>query len=367
MTKLWLVALVKAYHKIKQIHRYLQSGLCYSATRNSTRSLKRPQCVSAVTISIHLLVFFYLSYSACYAGNTAEIQKIYQQYDTAASNNLAKRIELFSRIFLGKSYLWDALGEGETGFFDQYPLYRTDAFDCETYVDTVLALALSHDAPTFEQYIINIRYHQGKVSFIHRNHFTCLDWNRNNQRQGILEDITYRIKNRQGQSIAQYAKAYIDKPSWYQHMTIDRIRINHASDVERQQRLKLLAAQGSKLPKKFSTIAYLPLSKLFDGNTQQANTYLLQQIPNAAIIELVRPNWDLQEKIGTHLNVSHLGFAIWHNDTLYFRQASSLAGQASDVPLIDYLRQMLASPTIKGINIQIVHMAKQHHQLAART
>ena len=82
--------------------------------------------------------------------------------------------------------------------------------------------------------------------------------------------------------------------------------------------------------------------------------YFFQQIPNAAIIEIVRPNWDLTKEIGTHLNVSHIGFAIWKNKTLYFRQASSIHHQVIDTPLTSYLYDALKnSETIKGINIQI--------------
>nr|WP_277619301.1 N-acetylmuramoyl-L-alanine amidase-like domain-containing protein [Legionella norrlandica] len=77
-------------------------------------------------------------------------------------------------------------------------------------------------------------------------------------------------------------------------------------------------------------------------------------MPNGAIIEIVRPNWDLRKEIGTALNISHLGFAIWINDKLYFRQASSQYGKVIDVPLIDYLDKARSSPTIKGINIQVV-------------
>ena len=101
-----------------------------------------------------------------------------------------------------------------------------------------------------------------------------------------------------------------------------------------------------------STIPYIPLSVLFD-NAGQANMHLFKQIPNAGIIEIVRPNWDLTKQIGTHLNVSHLGFAIWINNVIFFREASSEHHQIIDVPLIDYLRAAQKSPTIKGINIQI--------------
>lgn len=84
------------------------------------------------------------------------------------------------------------------------------------------------------------------------------------------------------------------------------------------------------------------------------NHYLFAQIPDGAIIEIIRPNWGLTKEMGTHLNVSHLGFAFWKNDQLIFRHASATDGQVVDVPLISYLKAALNSPTIKGINVQVV-------------
>ena len=47
--------------------------------------------------------------------------------------------------FKGKPYVLGSLGEGKAAIFDKNPIYRTDTFDCETYVSTVLALVVSDD------------------------------------------------------------------------------------------------------------------------------------------------------------------------------------------------------------------------------
>ena len=75
------------------------------------------------------------------ADNT--INQLYHSQIIKPKANLAQRIDAISAQFLGKPYLLGALGEGEQGYYDSSPLYRTDAFDCETYVDTVLALIIS--------------------------------------------------------------------------------------------------------------------------------------------------------------------------------------------------------------------------------
>ena len=281
------------------------------------------------------------------------ITALYHSLEHLPKSDMAARLDAISAQFLGKTYLLGALGEGLKARFDQEPRYRTDAFDCDTYVTTVLALALAQNVHGFKQCMRKIRYKDGKVSFITRNHFMSLDWNPNNQRQGFIKDITASIKDRNNKPVAKIASALIDKPSWYQHFSNKNIRLTPADEKERTKRLAELQLRGSKLPQQIAQIPYLPLTNLFDAQGNP-NEFLFKQIPNAAIIEIVRPNWNLREQIGTNLNVSHLGFAFWKKGTLYFRQASSQYGHVVEVPLADYLRKASASPTIKGINVEVV-------------
>lgn len=282
------------------------------------------------------------------------IQQLYHSLSIKPKSDISQRVAAISAQFLEKPYLLGALGEGIQGDFDQAPLYRVDAFDCQTYVDTVLALALANNLTSFKNYIRQVRYKNGLVSFVHRNHFTCLDWNINNQRQGFLTDITANFHDKHGRPVAKTARALVDKPSWYAHFPPSRIRIKNASPTEQAKRLVSLKQKGSSLPRAVSTIAYIPLSTLFNAHGD-ANTFIFNQIPNAAIIEIVRPNWDLEQQIGTRLNVSHLGFAVWVNGVLMFRAATSTNHRVMDCPLIDYLRETQKSPTIRGINVQVIH------------
>lgn len=281
------------------------------------------------------------------------IEQLYHNLDNKPTLSLTERIKVISAAFLDKPYLLGALGEGETGEFDQNPLYRTDAFDCETYVDTVLAMAFSTNLSGFSQCVCKIRYREGQVNYVDRNHFASLDWNRNNQKQGFTKDVTLTIIDENNKPVAEIAKTLIHKPDWYKFKTIDHIRIDNLSEEEKSRRLTKLQKAGSQLEIVHSEIPYLPLNKLFNEDGQ-ANKQLFAQIPDASIIEIVRPNWNLRDKIGTNLNVSHLGFAIWENGTLIFRQASSIENRTIDVPLIDYLRDAMKSPTIKGINVQVI-------------
>ncbi len=284
---------------------------------------------------------------------TVFVQSIYHNQTDNKALSMPERLEKMSALFLGKPYLLGALGEGASGRYDQYPLYRVDAFDCLTFVETVLALSLADNPDSFKQMMNKIRYQDGHVSFLMRNHFTDLDWNKHNQRNGFLKDVTLSIHNQHQQPIAKIASAVINKPAWYQHFSSSRIRLAKPLFDEQTKRLNELKRRGQSLLIQKVSIPYIPLTALFDASGK-VNTAILQQIPNGAIVEIVRPNWDLREAIGTALNVSHLGFAFWRDDILMFRNASTLKGHVVDQPLVDYLRDALQSPTIKGINLQMV-------------
>lgn len=280
------------------------------------------------------------------------INTLYHIQNNKQNSNVTERIVWFSAQFIGKPYLLGALGEGPSARFDQFPLYRVDAFDCETYVDTVLAAALADNLDAFQKELLNIRYKAGNPTYILRNHFTDLDWNLNNQQRGILKDITQNFKNKEGKRIALMAEALINKPNWIATRPLSAVRLEKVDKQEIKKRHAELIMQGRALKATKVRIPYLPLEVLFNEKGD-ANQALFASIPQAAIIEIIRPNWDLHEKIGTNLNVSHLGFAIWKKNQLYFRQASSEMGAVVDVPLIEYLFKARNSPTIKGINVQV--------------
>ncbi len=276
------------------------------------------------------------------------VRKFYHQQQGIMRQPLSSRIVLIAQQFLQKPYELGALGEGPNGYFDQYPLYRLDAFDCETYVDTVLALALGNNLESFKQLMRQIRYHKGRISFTERNHFISLDWNPHNQAQGFISDITQSIY-----AAPSIGKAWINKPAWYHHVAAKRVRLAEASLKETKRRIRLLEEQGAAYKAQYACMPYIPLSALFDQH-DKPNKALFARIPQGAILEIVRPNWNLTEAIGTHLNVSHLGFVMHENNEVYFLQASSTSHQVAKVKLIDYLREAKKSPTIRGINLQIV-------------
>jgi hypothetical protein len=288
-----------------------------------------------------------------FADSASDINYIYANILNNKNTNIANRIAAVSEFFLGKPYQNSPLGEGVNAKFDKNPLYRTDKFDCMTFVSTILAFAVSNNLAEFKINIKKINYYDSKVAFLYRKHFTNADWNATNIAQGYLQDITRNVKDKTGKPIAVLSETIIDKPNWFNKLPATRIKYFQPLAInESKKLLSELHALGKKATVVKSIMHYLPLSKLFttDGKPKQ---YLFAQIPSGAIIEIVRPNWDLTASIGTHLDVSHMGFAIRTKSGLMFREASSREGKVIDIPLTTYLVNYLNSPTVKGVNVQI--------------
>src|SRR5205807_1023124 len=91
----------------------------------------------------------------------------------AANPAGAARAEAVSGFLLGRPYVLSPLGEG--GGLDKDPRFRLDAFDCVTYVETVIALANAKSVEEARALIDDIRY-DGPPDFDHRNHYVEAQW-----------------------------------------------------------------------------------------------------------------------------------------------------------------------------------------------
>ncbi|HLD17233.1 MAG TPA: N-acetylmuramoyl-L-alanine amidase-like domain-containing protein [Coxiellaceae bacterium] len=250
--------------------------------------------------------------------------------------SLLKSPSLFSLVnaFLEKPYILGACGEGEQGEFDQRPLYRFDGFDCVTFVNTVLALLHAHDEPSFIHAMKKINYKQGKVAYENRHHFLCVDWNPANEAQGWIRNIT---------PVTARATALIDKPNWLRHRTLKDLYLPKTSQVEKEKALTQLYALANQFAPVLSVVPYLSLDCIQDTS--------FDGMPDSLLIEIVRPNWNLADKIGTHLNMSHLGFALREKGEWFFYHASTDFKKVVKVLLYDYFNFCRTLPTVGGITV----------------
>ncbi|WCN09801.1 N-acetylmuramoyl-L-alanine amidase-like domain-containing protein [Marinomonas mediterranea] len=281
------------------------------------------------------------------------------------NSHRAKRIEAISETLLGAKYEDGSLGEGAHGVYDTDPLIRFDVFDCTTYVEAVVAGAMSQSKATFEKNLKQLRYKNGQVEFIYRNHFPSLDWIPNNQDK--LTDITHLV----APDDVQLAQATIDKPSWYKNMKANRLKCESEHSLSCKQRLAQLQQEGRHFQPENSTIAYVPLSAIYlkedklkeskskegeskDVNGNSINHRILDRIPSGSVISMVRPNWNIKKWIGTNMNVSHQSIAIRKGDRLYLRHASQTHKHVIDEDFITYFSKYLDNSSLKGFNVLVL-------------
>lgn len=254
----------------------------------------------------------------------------------------SRRLDLISKVFVGSPYGKDGpLGEGPNGRYDQDPLYRFDTFDCTTYIETIMALALSRDVNEFEINLDNIRYIDGDVDYLKRNHFTDLQWIPENVKSGYMSEITHEVVKT---SDIHIAKAIINYGGWLRSHKVNQIVVPLASSEEKESLLEELKALASNYSPTVAKVPYI------DINWILKNPSVLNKIPTASIVNFVRPNWDLTEAAGTHQNISHQGFLFRNGKVLYLRHAST-SGKVENIPFIDYLKRFQNHATMKGIHL----------------
>lgn len=88
----------------------------------------------------------------------SSIRKLYHTLNTMPNTSMADRIDQISAYFKGTKYILGSLGEGPDARYDQFPRYRVDGFDCDTYVNTVLSLALANSLESFQECLKHTRY-----------------------------------------------------------------------------------------------------------------------------------------------------------------------------------------------------------------
>jgi len=106
---------------------------------------------------------------------------------TKGDRSAPSRINFFSHSFLGQSYEPNPL----IGSADTAEVFSAsfDGFDCVTYIETVLALALASNVDDFTEWLRKIRYERGHIKWERRNHYMTL-WIRNNVREGIIRPVS---------------------------------------------------------------------------------------------------------------------------------------------------------------------------------
>jgi hypothetical protein len=195
---------------------------------------------------------------------------------------IADRIEQLSRLFLGTPYGEFPLGEGSG--IEPQPRWRADVVDCQTYVETVLAMANARNLLDAKALLDDIRYRSPPISFATRNHFTEAQWLPSNEAKGYLQEETTRLDPR-----APSATLVLRRDQW--------------SEVKGLERL---ATAG--IPEGEFSIRYLPLAEA---------RKLAAQIAPGSVLLIVRAA-DPERVV----RVSHMALVVRTERGLVVRHAS---------------------------------------------
>ncbi|MEW6251103.1 MAG: N-acetylmuramoyl-L-alanine amidase-like domain-containing protein [Planctomycetota bacterium] len=105
--------------------------------------------------------------------------------------DLPRRVIRLARQNIGQPYEIFLLGEFPYELYDPDPLYCLARSDCLTFCEHTYAMALGRDWWSFLRILQRLRYRDGVIGMLTRNHYTESDWNRNNA--VLLEDLTARL------------------------------------------------------------------------------------------------------------------------------------------------------------------------------
>lgn len=287
-------------------------------------------------MKIYLLV---ISIPLCLSINSIGEQKVFDQLDRQYSTILpiSERLNYWSSYFLDRPYSSiGPLGEGHSGKWDKDPLYRFDTFDCTTFVETTLALAHSSNQQSFETILNKLRYSEGQVDYFHRNHIITYAWLPNALQNNFL-------------SVVSNAKWLFTRKSTsttfkYGNWLYERLRIENAHN------------NSIEFSRPTLELLYPPIdieSDYLDINLILQNWDLFErEFDDFYLFNVVRPNWHIEDSIGTDLLVSHQGWVYRDRSSneIVLIHASSI-GKVSKITLKEYLSSYSQSTSIQGIQL----------------
>ncbi len=107
--------------------------------------------------------------------------------DISNTFDLSTQLVTHARALLGRPYLANSLVGAHDA--DEQFVDRTDAFDCVTFVEFVLAQGLSKARGTpLESELKALRYREGTVSWLCRLHYFS-DWLETNAKRGVIQEV----------------------------------------------------------------------------------------------------------------------------------------------------------------------------------
>ena len=221
------------------------------------------------------------------------IEKITKKHPAQSHNTTGERIIAIANEFIGKDYVAGTLDE-----HNNEPLFIScSKLDCTTFVETVLATALCSNDDAFTQFCKNlelIRYRDGKRGgYTTRLHYISW-WIADPAKQHIAKEITTKHHTATQVLNLNFMSTH---PGSYKHLKENPTATEAIAELERTFNNK--------------EIKYIPKENI--------DKVKKEDIKEGDIIAIVTAI--------DGLDVSHIGFACWQQDTLHMIHASSAAGK----------------------------------------
>lgn len=217
----------------------------------------------------------------------------------------------------------------------QDPIYRTNSFVCNSFVQTTLALVGAQNLAQYQKNILSINYGAAgeppsHIHFYNRNNFISADFNPVNERNGLLKDAT-GVGNFAHE--VHYTSAVINRRGWFRTQGSGEFSRGDVRVLNSADGLAMAERLANNYPDSYHffkpeqvRIDYLP-KEIFvykaaqrDHTIYLPRTDLINQLPTPSVIEFIQNDhtWfeggvPIEVAIHSGINVSHLGFLYRQN------------------------------------------------------
>jgi hypothetical protein len=240
------------------------------------------------------------------------------EFNLARSLSSSERIKFWSAYIEGDEDHKEKVADLASGFTveDVAPIIPKK-YNCTTFVETVAALSQSDSPDQFITRLIAIRYKEGAANFYARNHLPESDWIPNNQKAGILKDITTSIAQTHG-FVAQISRKEIPRNKWL------NARAKQEGVLKNLRNIASTREEAAEIPIQ-AEVPYIKLSQLKE---------VVAEIPDGTVINLVH------DADNRHTGViTHQGFLIREGNQYFLRHASN-NGIIRNSELFNYLAKL---------------------------
>ena len=203
---------------------------------------------------------------------------------------LASRLDYFSRQLRGVPYRLGPMGESYLDSIERRPIVYMDSLDCVTFIEHVLAMAISPNENEVASVLQKIRYKDGIIDYMHRKHFLLADW--------VGEGKYARVMQIPGDTVV---KRTMPKQGFFRAKKLNYATPDSPMDLRYLSYDRALALA----------------SKPYEGPFMVTG------------IAFVAPREDL--------DATHTGFVIFRHGELPLLRHASFKKQVLDITLMDYL------------------------------